>query len=128
MDTVNHQSQQVDSNRRDSERLHARLYADYRVQGTGEKFRSVTRNIAGSGICCSTHQSLPVGSLLDVQIFFPVRKTPVVCRAEVRWNRSRPTPIDTANGFESGLKFIDIEPDERVFIERHVALDVPWDG
>ncbi len=113
--------------RRDSDRLHSRLYADYRIQGTGEKVQSVTRNISGSGLCCSTQDSLPLGSVVDVKIYFPVREEPVACRAEVMWNRRRENQVHSPNSFESGFRFMDLDPQEQVFVERHVTLDVPWE-
>jgi len=103
--------------RRKFVRIGARLKANCQVLGSEEPLGTLTRNVGG-GMSIFTKRRLPTGTILGVEVFFPGRIEPVRCTGEVIWSGELITsaPAGESAGFETGLRFLDITPEDRALL------------
>lgn len=108
-------------------RLPAHLSATYTVLGSRPHRASLTRNAGGGGIGFFTDAKLTKGLVLQVDVKFPTRPRPVTFTAEVVWSgklileRGGEAP----RAFETGVRFLDIAPDDQTFIVQYSVSGLP---
>ena len=104
--------------RRQFIRIPSRLNAQFTVVGSDPSRDILARNVSGSGIGFFTDPRLPHGAVLRVQLKFPTRKHPLIFTGEVVWSGKLllERAGDEPRGYEVGIRFIDIDPDDQAFI------------
>ena len=110
--------------RRQLVRLDTRLEISYAVLPSDTPKKSVTKNVGGGGMCLFTEKELPVGTRLQVAMKLPDREELVHFIAEVVWSEAYEVIGKTQRqrAVESGVRFIEIAPQDREAVMRHVIL------
>src|SRR3990167_1788519 len=111
--------------RRKFVRLQSRLKSKCWVLGTEEPLSSLSRNIGGGGISLFTKRRLAPGTVLGIEVYFPGRLAPVRFTGEVIWSGELITSgaQDSLNTFETGVRFLDITPEERAYILKYAETE-----
>ena len=108
---------------RRSERLSSWLHATYATGNGNKTFTTVTRNVGDGGVSLLTDRQFNQGTQLKIEVQFHNHK-PVTFTGEVRW--SQPLLLSgTTSGpraFESGIRFIDINPEDKKQILLYTVL------
>ena len=112
--------------RRKFVRLYSRLKAKCWVLGTEEPLSLLSRNIGGGGISMFTKRRLPPGSVVGIEVYFLGRLAPIRFTGEVVWSGELITAgtEDALNTYETGVKFLDITPEDRDFILKYAATNL----
>ena len=88
---------------------------------------SLTKDTSGGGISFFTKSLIAPGTVVKLQIQLPDRPRPVTCTAQVVWSgpllREHPTQQDA--GFEAGVRFLDITPDDQRFMLQYSTVNAP---
>ncbi len=107
-------------------RLDTRLQVSYSLVPSEGSQETVTRNISSGGICLFTDSVLSPDTRLQITIHLPNRKQPVQAMGEVVW--SEPYEVVSKAGrfpaIESGVRFLNIAPDDFEAIKQHVILSL----
>ena len=110
--------------RRQFVRLDTRLEITCTVLSSGSAQKTTSKNIGGGGICLFTEQALDPGTRLQVAMKLPDREQPVNFIAEIVW--SEPYEVigktERQRAVESGVRFVEISPQDRDAVMRHVIL------
>lgn len=112
--------------RRKFVRLDTRLKVSYTVVPAGQVQEAKTRNISEGGVCIFTDSEMDSGTQLAMTIHLPDRPTPIQCIAEVMWNE----PYEVIGKglryrcVESGVRFVEISPEDLEAIKQHVILSL----
>lgn len=94
--------------RRKHPRLHVYHLVKYKVISGDTEGRTILASLAdigGGGICLRSQENLAIGSLVQISINMPQLAQPVTSIAKVVWSKK----IRSADMYESGLQFVDIE-------------------
>ena len=112
--------------RRKFVRLDTTLPIVYQVLPSTIPKKSVTRDIAGGGICLFVNEPLKPGTRLHVDIQLPGREHPVSFQGEVVWSEEYEVIGKTQRerAVEAGVKFLQIDPKDRQAILEHVILSL----
>ncbi len=110
--------------RRQLVRLDTRLEISYAVLSSDTPKKSVTKNVGGGGVCLFTEKELPIGTRLQVAMKLPDREALVHFIAEVVWSEAYEVIGKTQRqrAVESGVRFIEIAPQDCEAVMRHVIL------
>ena len=80
---------------------------------------SLSRDISEYGICLLTENKIEIGEVVELGIYVPESKTPIMAKGEVvRRNETN----DPKLPFLLGIKFIDIESSDREKILEHIRF------
>ena len=109
--------------RRQFIRLDARLNVSYKIAGTQQLGKSLSKDVSGGGVRFIAEHPLDVGTRLEVivQMDLPVRFV-----GEVMW--ARPATTSTAAGFggtEVGVRFVEIAPKDLALIKQYATFYAP---
>lgn len=110
----------------DERRHHARAPLRTAISLTSESnlYTGFTDDIGEGGVFVSTYRLLEVGEQVDLELSFEDVGGPRVhVRAEVRWVREENPQSDTSPGM--GLRFVDLDPSHRAWIEGFVERRDP---
>ena len=110
--------------RRQFVRLDTRLEVSYAVLPSDKPKKSVTKNIGGGGVCLFTDKELPIGTRLQVAMKLPDQEVLVHFIAEVVWSEAYEVigKTERQRAVESGVRFVEIAPQDREAVMRHVIL------
>lgn len=110
-------------NRRRFIRIPARLNAQFTMIGSEPSRNILARNVSGGGIGFFTDTKLPRGTVLRVELKFPTRTRSVIFTGEVVWSGKLllERGDDHPRGYEVGIRFINIDPDDLGFIVSYSA-------
>ena len=105
-------------------RLHSKLSTTYKVIDKSQPDISHTKNVGGGGIRFATEQKFHPGTLLDIEIKFPDRISPMRFTGQVVWSDAIRNGHSAKNPgeFDTGITFAEIEVQDREFIIQHAAL------
>ena len=108
-------------------RLHAHLAASYKAIHGNEALTSVTHDVGGGGMSLFTKTKLEPGTVLEVGVQFPTRPKAIRFTARVVWSGQliHSGPEQQSRPFETGVRFIDIAPEDRKFVMRYAAKRPP---
>lgn len=103
-------------------RLDTRLGVTYQVAGS--PVSSVTKDISAGGICVFLNDVLQPGTSLRIEIQLPERPQPIAFIGEVAWCDSYEIVGrgQRERSIEAGIKFSQIDPQDRQTILQHVIL------
>jgi c-di-GMP-binding flagellar brake protein YcgR len=105
-------------------RLDTRLELTYNLLPSGSPQRTITRNVSAGGLCLVSDRVLTPGSQLQISMQLPDHQAPIHFIGEVVW--SDPYEIigktERQHAVETGLRFVEISPDDRDALMRHVIL------
>lgn len=71
-------------------------------------YAGFSENLSEGGVFVATHQTKPVGSVIEISISLPTSEEPIRARGEVRWLRSYNETSDSPPGM--GIRFVELEP------------------
>jgi hypothetical protein len=99
-------------------RLPARLKANCWQLGTEEPLGSSTRNVSGGGMSLITKARVAPGTVLGIEVHFPGRVAPVRFTGQVTWSGELILPEGERGPpqFETGIRFLDIAPEDRALL------------
>ena len=118
--------QSESSERRGYIRIRERLVTFVKDPATGKVHRALTRDLGGVGVCLITNEPLEVGVAIEGELKLPDREAPVSFSAVVVWSQViQKEPGETLDRptREVGVKFVRIDPKDRVLIQQHAALN-----
>lgn len=103
-------------------RLPSRLKASCCQLGAEEQLGSSTRNVSGGGMSLITKARVAPGTVLGIEVHFPGRVAPVRFTGQVTWSGELITAEeeDGPKRFETGVRFLDIDPEDQAFILKYV--------
>ena len=104
-------------------RLGLRVNASYKVLETGESHEALTRNVGGGGISLFTEKKLDTDTMLSITITISDRNRPIEFTARVVWSGALilSEGDETPHLFETGVKFVDISPENHAMILQYTA-------
>ncbi len=104
--------------RRKFVRLHSRIRAAYQSLGKEDPLETLTKNVSGGGLSVFTKVRQAPGTILGLELHFPGRIAPVRFTAQVVWSGEviADAPVDPDRAYETGVRFLDIEPEDREFL------------
>jgi uncharacterized protein (TIGR02266 family) len=94
------------SDRRQSPRIRVELEVTFNSEHNF--FLGLTENLSEGGLFIATHQTMPVGTRIDLKFKVPSMETPCDAKAIVRWVRHYSEDIVDTPGM--GVSFISIDP------------------
>lgn len=108
-------------------RLPARLIAHYTVVSSEAPRLSVIRNTSGGGIGFFIERQLAPGTVLQVSVTFPERARPIAFTAEVVWSGKLllARREDPPRAYETGVRFLEIAPEDQAFIMQYSTSGAP---
>ena len=77
----------------------------------------LTKDLSRDGICVSSNQSIPNGSVLDIEIDIPDDPKPIRTNGKVMWARN----ANVEEGVDHGIQFLNIDP-----IDKFRVLDYAY--
>jgi len=112
--------------RRKFVRLYSKLKAKCWILGDHEPLSLLSRNIGGGGISLFTKRRLAPGTVVGIEVHFPERLAPIRFTGEVVWSGELITSgeQDSLNTYETGVRFLDIEAEDRDFILQYAATNI----
>ena len=93
--------------RRIFERIEGSLTVRYRVEGEDGEFCTSTKNISGSGMRITLFKNIPLGTMINFEIFKKNSNQSSSCRGTIIWVSSMDTVDKKDKLFEAGVKFMD---------------------
>jgi hypothetical protein len=112
--------------RRNSPRLGAWLHATYTIPGTDARvYNGLVRSTSEGGISLVTERDIASGAIVRVSVHLPAHRT-VSFSVEARW--SQPLLLGyagAARGYETGMAFHDITPEDRKSVMLYTVLSPP---
>jgi hypothetical protein len=93
--------------RRIFERRDGNLTVRYKIEGEGAEFCTSTKNISGSGMKITLLKNIPLGTMIDLEIFKKNSNQSSRCRGKVIWVSCIDTVDKKDKFFEAGIKFMD---------------------
>lgn len=107
--------------RRKFVRISARLKTTCQVLGADDSLSLLTKNVSQGGLSLFTKSRMAPGAVLGLEVHFPGRAAPVRFTAQVMWSgellSEHPGPGRAS--YETGVRFLDISPEDRDFLLRH---------
>ncbi|AKV00971.1 Signal recognition particle receptor protein FtsY [Labilithrix luteola] len=97
----------------------ASVYVNVDITSEHNFWTDMTMNIAEGGVFVATHQEVPLGTVLVVNMMLPRERAAIVAFAEVRWTRAYSGQADVPPGL--GLAFVHVEDDGLTRIRRFLA-------
>jgi hypothetical protein len=89
--------------------------------------KAFTKNIGEGGLCFETEQFIPVRTVLDLEVYQPLRKPEgiilsIPAQAKVKWviSTDTATRYEGANKYRSGVEFVKIGDREKKEIAGYV--------
>lgn len=83
------------------------VYANVDLHSEHNFWSGITMNMSEGGLFVATHNFVPVGTMLVLNILLPNEEAPLVMLVEVRWTRPYSGQEDVPPGL--GLQFVDAE-------------------
>ena len=108
-------------------RLPVKLNTAIQVVGAENPLLSLTKDTSGGGIAFFTRDLVAPGTVVQLQLKFPERPKAIVCKAQVIWSgpllREHTSKNDA--GFEAGVRFLEIAPEDQRFILQYSTVNAP---
>ena len=116
--------------RRQFVRLDTRLEVGYTQLPSGALRQSTIKDIGGGGVCLFTDKVLPAGTRLQIAVKLPDRAQPINFTGEIVWSEAYEVIGRTQRqrAVESGVRFVEIAPQDRDAIMQHVILTLKHPG
>ena len=89
-------------------RVKFRVLEDVGEGHTDQKYPGLCQNVSCEGLCFVSHKKLQKGDILQVEVYEPTVKGPVVMEAEVRWSRRIPEDLGKRESYHTGLKLLSV--------------------
>ena len=112
-------------------RIDTRSDVTYTTLPDGAAKRTVSKDVAGGGLCLFSDRVLPPGTRLQVALTLPGREQPVNFTAEVVWSEQYEVigkGEEHQRSVEVGLQFVEIAPQDREAVMQHVILSLKSPG
>ena len=77
---------------------------------------SVTKNLSAGGLVFTTHELIPVGSILELQIELPGAKDPISCLSRV----VRVEEVEAEQNYDTAVCFLDLSGSDRAKLNQFV--------
>lgn len=105
-------------------RLDTSIEVHYKVVGRIEEHRTSTKDIGGGGIRLILFERLDEGALLELEMAVPHEPGKIFAKGEVVWIDEFVVsgPGGEERHFEAGIRFVEIAPDDREKLMKHVIL------
>ncbi|HSO40765.1 MAG TPA: TIGR02266 family protein [Labilithrix sp.] len=97
----------------------AAVYASVDLFSENNFWSGLTMNMSDGGVFVATHNVVPVGTVLVLNLLLPFEKEPVITLAQVRWSRAYTGQADVPPGL--GLQFVDTDTKSLAKIRKFVA-------
>ncbi len=110
--------------RRKFVRLDTRIEVTYTRLPDPDLRSVVTRNVGAGGICFFAREALAPGTLVRAAMSLPARQQPVLFTARVIWSEAYEVigKEERRRAVEVGVQFVDISPEDKEAVMRHVIL------
>lgn len=107
--------------RRQFVRLSARLKTSCQVLGAEHSLSTLTKNISAGGMSLFTKARQAPGTVLGLEVYFPGRAAPIRFTARVMWSGELISGGPGPGGatYETGVRFLDIAPEDQDFMLRY---------
>ena len=87
-------------------------------------YNGFTENISAGGLFIATHDTRPMGEVIEMSFTIPGRKDPIAVQGEVRWLREyREDNTDMVPGM--GVNFINLSESDKRDIEKFITSRAP---
>ncbi|MDP3768147.1 MAG: PilZ domain-containing protein, partial [Dehalococcoidia bacterium] len=102
-------------------RLSARLKTTCQVLGAENPLATLTKDVSGGGMSLFTKAQMAPGTVVGLDVRFPGREGSIRFTAQVMWSGEliSETPGPEGARFETGVRFLDIAPEDHAFILRY---------
>ncbi len=111
-----------DDNRRRFVRTEYQLEVSLERESTF--YNRFTENISAGGLFIATHDTRPLGEIIEMSFTIPDRKDPITVQGEVRWLREyREDNTDMVPGM--GVRFINLTDSDEKDIVKFIASREP---
>jgi uncharacterized protein (TIGR02266 family) len=108
------------SPRRSEERARARARIRVSFKNVKDFLKVYSSNIGGGGLFIKTTKTLPVGTILDLELDLPEITRIMRTKSKVVWTRSQDESTEKAPP-GIGAEFIDMDPEDKRFLKDYVA-------
>jgi len=108
--------------RRKFRRLNTLVDVTYAKHTSSEKEKlSLTKNISQGGICLILYDEIKSSDLLDIKIYLPDDKNPIIALGKVAWVKEFIVGSETrGKRYDAGIEFIKINEKDREKIDSYV--------
>lgn len=79
-------------------------FIDHKQKDSSKKYSAVSKNISVEGLCFSSEREVKQGDLLDLEVYLPNAKDPILMRGKVRW--CKPSEEETSKETKGQLFFL----------------------
>ena len=118
----------MEDERREFTRVRERVMTFVKDPTTGKVHRALTKDLGISGICVATEETFNPGASLELELQMPDRQTPLVFTGEVVWSeriKDAKQQGFSAATCELGIKYVQIDPKDLLFMKQHIAMNAP---
>ncbi len=119
-----------ENNKRAYSRLNDEVNLRYKVYKSKDEFKTgltseklgVTKNISAGGLLIASGESLPVGTVLELNIELPDNKEPVECLARI----VRVEEAEKAKTYNVAVNFLDLTSAQRVRLNKYIDSELTF--
>lgn len=109
------------SDRRRFPRLNVTVDIQYRLLPEAVAYATgATSNISAGGICIILYEEVPVGSVLELNIYLPDGQPIIKAKGRIVWIKPFDVARDQKERFDAGVEFIDLNENDESRIAKYV--------
>lgn len=84
------------------------------------KHQATSKNVSAQGLCFTSQAQLHAGDILDLDVYPPGSRKPVLMQGEVRWSQPSPSALSTEKKFDTGVQLKTINGES---VEKTIHFD-----
>ena len=92
------------------------------------KIKAISKNIGAEGVCFNSEHPLDPGMILDLEIVLPDTDETVSIEGRVMWCTPASSSDSREQGYDTGVKFLDIDKNHIKLITEYVSKKLSGGG
>jgi len=101
-------------------RIEFQVVGNHRKEGVAPKYSGTGRNVNVEGMCFVSKKKLEKGDLLELEVYEPGLKKPVMAEARVKWSKKLPRKAEEEDAYYTGVQLLKVN-------DRNVSDSVYFD-
>lgn len=73
-----------------------------------EKYEALSKNVSVEGLCFTSSKKIEKGDALQLEVYLPNQKDPIIMEGEVRWCREEEGSPKGKSQYDAGIKILSV--------------------